>query len=54
MEKKTVTTALNSFFNTGEGKRTATAFLAELKELSTEEKRELAEAACEASGWTLA
>lgn len=53
MDKMTVTKALSGYFNVGEGKRTPTQFLAELKALTDEEKRELATLACEASGWEL-
>lgn len=51
--EKTVTGALREYFNTGAGKRTITEFRAELDALSDVEKRELAELACAASGWTL-
>lgn len=40
--KKKVTGLLNNYFNSGEGKRTAQEFLAELKQLTASEKNELA------------
>lgn len=40
--KKKVTGLLNNYFNTGEGKRSAQEFLAELKQLTPAEKNELA------------
>lgn len=49
----TVTKALADYFNVGEGKRPPGEFLKELKALTTEEKRELAEGACSVMGWTL-
>lgn len=49
----TVTKALSNYFNTGEGKRPAQAFLKELRDLSTDEKRELAEGVCAITGDTL-
>ncbi len=53
MEKVTVTKALANYFNVGEGKRPANAFIAELRALTDAEKRELAEGVCEVTGWTL-
>jgi hypothetical protein len=50
---KTVTGALTSYFNTGEGKRPNTVWLAELKALSNEEKAELAQGVAEVTGWTI-
>lgn len=49
----TVTKALNAYFNVGDGKRGAGEFLKELKALSTEEKRELAEGVVAITGDTL-
>lgn len=49
----TVTKALNAYFNVGDGKVAASAFLAELKALTAEEKRELAEGVCAITGDTL-
>ena len=43
MAKVTVTKALSNYFNVDAGKRGPSEFLKELKALSTEEKRELAE-----------
>jgi hypothetical protein len=54
MAQTTVTKALSGFFNVGEGKVPASQFLAELRALTTEEKRELAELVCEVTGDTLA
>jgi hypothetical protein len=51
--KTTVTKALNSYFNEGAGKRSAGDFLKELKALTTEEKRELAEGVVAITGDTL-
>lgn len=50
MAKITVTKALNNYFNVGDGKVAPTKFLNELKALSTEEKRELAEGVCAITG----
>jgi hypothetical protein len=50
MARTTVTKALNTYFNEGEGKRPAGEFLKELKALSPEEKRELAEGVCKITG----
>jgi hypothetical protein len=55
-ESKTVTMgstkALNAYFNQGEGKRPMKEFAAELKELSKEEKEELARLAAKELGAT--
>jgi hypothetical protein len=53
MAETTVTKALNAYFNEGDGKRSAGDFLKELKALSPEEKRELAEGVCAITGDTL-
>ncbi len=53
MTNVSVTKALSGYFNEGEGKRRPTQFLAELKALSAEEKRELAELVVEVTGDTL-
>lgn len=42
MATVTVAKALNGYFNTGDGKRTAKEFLEELKEFTPEEKLDLA------------
>lgn len=49
----TVTKVLTTYFNVEAGRREAKVWLAELKALSTEEKRELAELVCAATGQTL-
>jgi hypothetical protein len=49
-----ITKCLTEFFNTGDGKRASKEWLAELKELSTEEKQELAQGVCAITGNTLA
>lgn len=54
MATVTVTKALNSYFNSGDGKRTSQEFLKELRELSPEEKQELAEEVVKVTGDTLA
>lgn len=53
MAKVTVTKALSSYFNEGDGKRAPRDFLQELKALSVEEKRELAEGVVAITGDTL-
>lgn len=53
MAAKTVTAILTGYFNQGEGKVTNTQWLAELKALSPEEKRELAEGVCAITGDTI-
>lgn len=50
----TVTKALSNYFNVGEGKRPAQEFLKELRDLTVDEKRELAAGVCEITGDTLA
>ena len=49
----TVTKALTGFFNTGEAKKSAKDWLAELKKLSTKEKVELAQEIAALDGATL-
>lgn len=49
----TVTKALNGYFNEGAGKVSPSKFLEELKALTTEEKRELAQGVCAITGDTL-
>lgn len=44
---------LTKYFNDGEGKRPTSAWAAELKEFSADEKRKLAEEVCAVTGQTL-
>jgi hypothetical protein len=53
MAAKTVTQVLSNYFNAGEGKRSASEFLKELKALTPEEKLELAEGVCAITGDTI-
>jgi hypothetical protein len=53
MAKITVTKALTGFFNTGDGKRSTTEWMGELKALTTEEKAELAALVCAVTGDSL-
>lgn len=53
MAAKGITSILAGYFNTGDGKRSLSAFQAELKALSTEEKRALAEGVCAITGDTI-
>ncbi len=53
MAAKGISAILAGYFNVGEGKRSNTDFLAELKSLSAEEKRELAEGVCAITGDTV-
>lgn len=53
MAIKTISQLISGYFNTGEGKRPASEFLQELKALSVEEKRELAEGICAITGDTI-
>lgn len=46
MAKMSVTKALTSYFNAGDGKRAAKVWLEELKALTAEEKRKLALGVC--------
>jgi hypothetical protein len=50
MAKTTVTKALTSFFNTGEGKRDNKVWLGELRALSADEKLSLAREVCAVTG----
>lgn len=54
MATVSVTKCLTEYFNSGDGKRAAKDWLAELKALSVAEKRELAEGVCLITGDTLA
>lgn len=54
MAVKTVVQVLAAYFNEGDGKRSASAFLAELKALSADEKLELARGVVAITGDTLA
>lgn len=53
MAEKGHTAILSGYFNQGDGKRPLTAFRDELKELSDDEKVELALGVCEITGDTL-
>lgn len=53
MAAKTVAQVLNAYFNVGDGKVSASDFLLELKKMSPEEKRELAEGVIAITGDTL-
>lgn len=53
MAAKSIPQILAGYFNEGEGKRSATDFLKELKALSDAEKRELAEGVCAITGDTI-
>lgn len=53
MAQTTVLKALAGYFNTGENKKSLTEFSAELKTLSPEEKRSLAEGVVTITGDTL-
>lgn len=53
MAAVTVTKALTAFFNVGDGKRDSKTWMAELKEFTVEEKRELALLICAETGDTL-
>lgn len=50
---KTITAILTGFFNQGEGKRPAAEWLKEMKALTVDEKRELAEGVCAITGDTI-
>jgi len=52
-ETKTTLKAINDYFNSGDGKRSLSEFAKEIKALTAEEKKELAEGACNVMGWTL-
>lgn len=53
MAEKTAVAILAGYFNQGDGKRPLRDFQAEVKELSPEEKRDLALGVCEITGDTL-
>lgn len=53
MAAKSVITILAGYFNQGDGKRPLTEFQAELKELSSDEKMDLALGVCEITGDTV-
>lgn len=53
MAAKTLTAILTSFFNVGDGKRSVTEWRDELKALTDEEKRSLAEGVCAITGDTI-
>lgn len=53
MAVKTITSILAGYFNEGEGKRPLREFQAELKQLSPEEKQDLAQGVCEITGDTI-
>lgn len=53
MAVKTMTAILTSYFNAGDGKRSNTEWLHELKSLSDSEKRDLAEGVCAITGDTI-
>jgi hypothetical protein len=50
---KTVTAILTGYFNTGEGKRSNTEWIAELRALSAEEKMTIAQGVCAITGETV-
>ena len=51
--QKGITSILAGYFNAGGGKRSLSEFQAELKALTTDEKRELAEGVCAITGDTI-
>lgn len=51
--EKTIVAVLAGYFNQGEGKRPLSVFQQELKALTEEEKRELAEGVCAITGDTI-
>lgn len=53
MATVTVTKALTGWFNQGEGKRPAQVWLQELRAMSDDEKRKLAQEVCDHAGDTL-
>lgn len=53
MAAKGVIAILTNYFNVGSAKRPNTEWLAEIKALTTEEKRELAEGVCAITGDTV-
>ena len=54
MAAKTVLKILTDYFNEGAGKRSVRDWGAEIKALSADEKRELAEGVCAITGDTIA
>lgn len=50
MATKTILKTLSDYFNSGEGKRSIKEFAAEVKALSDDEKRELAQGVCAITG----
>ncbi len=54
MAQTTVLKALAGYFNVGDGKKSLKDFAAEVKELTDDEKRELAEGVVAVTGDTLA
>lgn len=54
MAAKTTVKILSEYFNEGEGKRPTSAWAAELKALTPDEKRALAEGVCAITGDTIA
>lgn len=53
MAAKTVLRVLTDYFNVGDGKRPTREWAAEIKALSPDEKRQLAEGVCALTGDTL-
>jgi hypothetical protein len=53
MAAKGITAILTGYFNVDEGKRPSSDWLKELKALTPEEKRELAEGVCAITGDTI-
>jgi hypothetical protein len=53
MGSKTIVSLLAGYFNQGGGKRALSEFQQEIKALSVEEKRELAEGICAITGDTI-
>jgi pyridoxal/pyridoxine/pyridoxamine kinase len=51
--QKTITAILTGYFNSGEGKRDNTRWIGELRALSPDEKRSLAEGVCALTGDTI-
>lgn len=51
--EKTAIVILTQYFNEGEGKRSNTRWLQELRALSADEKQELAEGVCAITGDTI-
>jgi hypothetical protein len=53
MAEKTITAILSGYFNQGDGWRAMTAWAHELKALTDEQKRDLAEGVCAITGDTI-